>query len=77
MKLDHTFICFEGESESGFTKRRSVIRADQIMVIEEEAVPSKGKSRVRIHTKHNGTFVTSITMDEAVERIRIVYEHTD
>ena len=63
------WMTLEGESESGFTKKRIALRMADIDAVEEESVPSKGKRRCRVYTKYR-SFTTSSTYDEVLKMMQ-------
>ena len=65
---DLIFIEFPDKSDSGYTEKRIAIRLSEIVAVEEESVPTKGKSVTHIFTK-NGTFKTCLGYHEVFSRM--------
>lgn len=59
------FIEFPDKSDSGYTEKRVAIRLSDIIAVEEETVPTKGKSRTHIICKYH-TFKTCLGYHEVL-----------
>lgn len=62
-KTDYVLL-LHNTSDSGYTQRRMLIPVSEIIAVEEESVPIKGKSRTRVYLKHTTSFTTSESFDE-------------
>lgn len=62
---DLIYIEFPDKSDSGYTEKCVAIRLSDIIAVEEETVPTKGKSRTHIICKHH-TFKTCLGYHEVL-----------
>ena len=67
-------LLLHNSSESGYTQRRMLIPVSEIIALEEESVPIKGKSRTRIYLKHTSRFTTSEPFDEICHLISSAFK---
>lgn len=71
-KTDYVLLLHDS-SESGFTQRTIMIPVSEITTIIEESVPTKGRRKTRIYTKHNASFGVDESLEDVRKLFRIVF----